>query len=194
MDVFYEESSSPQNAAKKARKYKVLHVFSVIALIIFIVFTWFFVMYIGSIGDMIILGLQSLLWFGIWFLLRKWKLGVNVSYDYCFVSGDLRISRVINGLKRKLIARFDCSEIIQVGDVDSPAFERFRSDPTTKLLLCTSNDVPSEGKFFMYIHVDYMGKKLLVLECKEELLAQMLKFMKRTALDHDYVSQDKKNK
>ena len=45
----------------------------------------------------------------------------------------------------------------------------------------------------MYIHVDYNGKKLYVLECREELLVQMLKFMKRTALDRDYISQEKKN-
>ena len=45
----------------------------------------------------------------------------------------------------------------------------------------------------VYNTAEYNGKKLFVLECREELLAQMLKFMKRTALDHDYVSQEKKN-
>ena len=194
MDVFYEESSVAQNSIKKQKKSKILHILSVIALAIMAVIIWFFILCIGSLGDMIFFGVQSLFWFGLWFLLYKWKSGVNVSYDYCFVSGDLRIAKVININKRKLVARFDCAEIIQVGDVDSSAFERFRSDPTTKLVLCTSNDVAATGKFFMYIHVDYNGKKLYVLECREELLAQMLKFMKRTALDHDYVSQEKKNK
>ena len=155
---------------------------------------WFLVFFSATLGDIIFWGLHALFLFSLWFLLHKWKSGVNVSYDYCFVSGDLRISKVININKRKLVTRFDCAEIIQVGDVDSPAFERFRSDPTTKLVLCTSNDVASEGKFFMYIHVDYNGKKLYVLECREDLLMQMLKFMKRTSLDHDYVSQEKKNK
>ena len=193
MDVFYEESSVAQNSGKKEKKYKIIHVVSVVVLAIMAVIIWFFILSIGSIGDMIFFGLQALFWFGFWFLLHKWKSGVNVSYDYCFVSGDLRIAKVININKRKLVARFECSEIIQVGDVDSPAFERFRSDPMTKLVLCTSNDEASQGKFFMYIHVDYNGKKLFVLECREELLAQMLKFMKRTALEHDYVSQEKKN-
>lgn len=193
MDVFYEESSTPQNFSKKEKRYKVIHVLSVIVLAITCIFLWIFVLSIGSIGDMIIWGMQSLFCFGVWFLLHKWKSGINVSYDYCFVSGDLRIAKVININKRKLVAKFDCAEIIQVGDVDSPAFDRFRSDPTTKLVLCTSNDEAADGKFFMYIHVDYNGKKLFVLECREELLIQMLKFMKRTALDHDYVSQEKKN-
>lgn len=194
MDVFYEESSVPHNSAKKQKKYKVIHIFSVITLILMGFVLWFLIFFSAELGDIIFWGLQALFFFSLWFLLHKWKSGVNVSYDYCFVSGDLRIAKVININKRKLVTRFDCAEIIQVGDVDSPAFERFRSDPATKLVLCTSNDEAAEGKFFMYIHVEYNGKKLYVLECREELLIQMLKFMKRTSLDHDYVSQEKKNK
>ena len=49
-------------------------------------------------------------------------------------------------------------------------------------------------KFFMYVCAQYNGKKLFVLECREELLMHMMKFVKRTVLDHDYVPQEKKNK
>ena len=193
MDVFYEESSVPQNSTKKEKKYKIIHFFSVLALIMMGIVLWVLVFFSATLGDIIFWGLHALFFFGLWFLLHKWKSGVNVSYDYCFVSGDLRIVKVININKRKLVTKFDCSEIIQVGDVDSPAFDRFRSTPNTKLVVCTSNDGAAEGKIFMYIHVDYNGKKLYVLECREELLVQMLKFMKRTALDRDYISQEKKN-
>ncbi len=194
MDVFYEESSVAKNESKGRKKYKVLNVFFIIFVILFAITVWLFIMNIGSVEGMIFWGMQALSWFGVWFLFYKWKSKVNVNYDYTFVSGDLRIAKVINVNKRKLVAKFDCEDIIQVGDVESSAFDRFRSDPGTKFILCTSNDEAAQGKFFMYIHANYNGKKLFVLECREELLMHMLKFMKRTALDHDYVAQEKKNK
>ena len=119
---------------------------------------------------------------------------INISYDYSFVSGELRISKVINVNKRKLVARFDCEDMIQFGDVDNPSFERFRSDASTKTVICTSNEVAGPGKFFMYILAEYNGKKLFVLECREEMLINILKFARRNKLESDYVMQEKKQK
>ena len=90
------------------------------------------------------------------------------------------------------MARIDCEEMIQIGDVDNPSYERFRSDPATKSVICTSNNVAAEGKFFMYILANHDGKKLFVLECRETLLLNLLKFVKRTVLESDYVMQEKK--
>lgn len=196
MDVFYEESSVADNAKKRGKKYKIINFFSICFLALAI-FTLFLILYVpleGGFGNVVFVVMQSLFFFGIWFLLRKWKMNVNVSYDYSFVSGELRISKVINVNKRKLIARFDCAEIIQVGDSDAPSFERFRGTPGVKTVFCTSNYEAADDKFFMYIYVEYSGKKLFVLECREALLVIMLKFMKRTTLDHDYVSQEQKKK
>ena len=193
MDIFYEESSVAHNARKGERKYTIIHAISVLFLVLTIIMGISCVMFIGS-SFAWFLGFQTAFFFGVWFLLYKWKTGVNVSYDYCFVSGELRISKVINVNKRKLVARFDCEDIIQVGDADCPAFERFRSDPSTKTVYCTANMEAAEGKFFMYVHANYNGKKLYILECREELLLNMMKFLKRTVLDHDYVMQEKKNK
>ena len=122
----------------------------------------------------------------------KWKKGINVSYDYCFVTGELRISKVFNVNKRKLVTRFDCAEILQIGDMDNSTYDRLKADPTTKEVFCTSNDMPSEGKFFMYILINDNGKKLYVLECRETLLINILKFAPRSVLESDYVMQEKK--
>lgn len=194
MDVFYEESSIVNNSKKKQTKYKIIHCFTIFFLILGIICLFTFIMFIGDVGLMILTGFPTLFCWVNWFLLRKWEMGVNVSYDYSFVSGELRIAKVINVNRRKLVARLDCAEMIQVGDADCPAFERFRRTPGVKTVFCTSNFVASNDKFFMYIHTEYNGKKLFVLECREELLIHMLKFMKRTVLDHDYISQEKKNK
>jgi hypothetical protein len=106
----------------------------------------------------------------------------------------LRISKVINTNKRKLVARIATENIIQVGDVDAPSYDRFKADPNIKSVICTSNDEAAEGKFFMYVLADADGRKLFVLECREELLINLMHVTKRTALDRDYVSQEKKKK
>jgi len=193
MDVFYEESSILHDTKKSEGKYKILHVISIIFLSLGI---------LGLILGVYFIPLDLWLFWGficawfflVWFLLRRWKMRVNVSYDYCFVSGELRISRVINVNKRKLTARFDHEDIIQLGDVDNPSYDRFANDPTIKTVVCTSNDTPAQGKFFMYILADYNGKKLFVLECREELLMNILKFAKRNKLESDYVMQERKKK
>ena len=51
----------------------------------------------------------------------------NVSYDYAFVSGELRIARVVNVNKRKLVARIQSDDIIQLGDVENTAFDGLRA-------------------------------------------------------------------
>ena len=194
MDVLYEESSTAKNASKGAKKYTVLNILSFCFLFLAIAATLFFVLFIPSVGDMIFFGTSALSLFGCWFVLFRWKNATNVSYDYSFVSGELRISKVVNINKRKLLTRFEADSIIQIGDVDSTSYDRFRADPNVKKVICTSNDEASEGKFFMYILVEQEGRKLYVLECREELLLNIMRFAKRTTLDRDYVSQAKKQK
>lgn len=192
MEVFYEESAANHKADKSKRKYLILSVFAGIFLVCACFMLFFFVMSIPDIGYMLFFAPPALMFFGFWFVFYKWKSTVNVSYDYCFVSGELRIARVHNVKKRKAVARFDCADIIQFGDMDSPSYDRLKSDPTTKSVICTSNYEAAEGKFFMYILAQYNGKKLFVLECTENLLMNILKFVKRSALDRDYVMQEKK--
>lgn len=192
MDVFYEESSIAQNAKSGARKYQILNILSLIFFWIGIILTLF--AFNIPFNLLVLWFLFVATFFVFWFVLRRWKMHYNVSYDYSFVSGELRVSKVVNINRRKLVARFDTEAMIQIGDIDNPSFERFRSDPTVKTVLCTSNLEAKAGKFFMYILAEYNGKKLFVLECREELLMHIMKFAKRGTLESDYVMQEKKNR
>ena len=203
MDAFYEESAINQNAVKEGRKYKIFHILSYVFLFlgIILLIMAIFNMPIGGgeeagafwvmFGFMLI---QGLMFMGMWFAFYKIKSRYNVNFDYCFVTGELRISKVVNVNKRRLVARIDCEDMIQVGDVDNPSFDRFRADPTVKTVFCTPNVEASEGKFFMYVLANYNGRKLYVLECRENLLMNIMKFAKRSVLESDYVMQERKQK
>lgn len=202
MEAFYEESALNNGEKKGKRKYKIAHYISIVMLILSILCFIVFIMNfpVAGEGETVVagrvvfgfVGVQSLSFFLVWFFLRRLKMRYNVSYDYCFVSGELRISKVFNVNRRKLLYRVDCDDMIQVGDMESNAYDRFSSDPTVKEVFCTANDTPAEGKFFMYVLANFEGKKLFVLECRETLLVNIMKFAKRSVLDGEYVTQEKK--
>lgn len=202
MDVFYEESSLNANAKKNEKKYKLVNFgagfFLAIAIVCLLV--TFFSVPIGSAkpeeyGVTIFWGFNGAFFLLGWFILAKIKKGINVSYDYTFVTGELRIIKVFNVNKRKKVDVISCDEMLQIGDVDNPSFERLRLAPNTKTILCTSNNEASPGKFFMYILVGgEQYKYLYVLECRELLLMQIMKFARRSVLESDYVMQEKKQK
>ena len=192
MDISYEESAASRNAEKQAKRYTVLNIFSNIFLVLGVITSFFFLMFIPDPGLMFFFGSGALTFLGFWFIFFKWKNVTNLSYDYVIVTDEVRIAKVINTNKRKLVARFETEAIVQVGDVDSTSFERFKSDPNVKTVICTPNEEAADGKFFMYILADYNGRKLFVFECREEFLINLMHCTKRTALDRDYVSQAKK--
>lgn len=209
MDIFYEESAVNQNAQKGERNYKIVNVFYYLFLILTICagFAAFsnFPLPLGSgataeqkegyelmkllFGFILFLFLTFL---GFTIILNMVRRRINVSYDYVFVSGELRISKVFNVNKRKLVTRLNQDDILQVGDVDGTAFERLRSDPQTKTVVCTPNETAGKGKFFLYVLAVENGKKLYVLECREDLLLNMMQFLRRDILDRDYIPQAKK--
>lgn len=205
IDVLYEESAIDQNAISGAKKYNLLHNISmVVALLAGVFLLWGFLSIPTNTQNdeenalaalkflCFILFLQAGIFVVLFVGLTKWKSRYNVSYDYLFVSGELRISRVVGGRRHKLIANIDCEDIQKIGDVDNASFPRLKADASTKMVICTPNASPDDGKFFMYILASHAGKKLFVLECREVLLQHMLKFLRHGILEDDYVMQYKK--
>ena len=209
MDVLYEESAVNANAAKGEKRYKILNLFTwffgVLALIFAILFVIGLVSFLmamsamkaedraAAIGSLIFYFMMITLFGGPWLACFLIKRKINVSFDYTFVSGELRISKVFNVNRRKFLYRIDAESIQKMGDADSPSFDRVISDPSVKKIVCTPNAEPSGGKFFLYIVTSESGgRRVYILECREELLINILKFVKRGILESDYVMQEKK--
>ena len=197
------------NAAKGEKRYKILNLFTwffgVLALIFAILFVIGLVSFLmamsaikaedraAAIGSLIFYFMMITLFGGPWLACFLMKRKINVSFDYTFVSGELRISKVFNVNRRKFLYRIDAESIQKMGDADSPSFDRVISDPSVKKIVCTPNAEPSGGKFFLYIVTSESGgRRVYILECREELLINILKFVKRGILESDYVMQEKK--
>ena len=191
MDIFYEESALCQSGKSGKRKYKILTWISYVLLVLWVMFLTFTIMYVPSV-ICVPFAIITAFFFSMWYLLRRLQMRINLSYDYTFVSGELRIIKVMNINRRKLVSRFESEAILQIGDVETNSYDHLAADPNTKKVFCTSNDIAAEGKFFMYILVSDGGKKLYILECRETLLMHIMRFAKRSALASDYVPQEKK--
>ncbi len=218
MDVLYEESAVNKNAAKSEKKYKIITVCSWAVVVLAAVCLMLLIPNLvasfnksappegisaedwansiaGARGMAIFFAMPLVSLVLLWVFLYWWRKRVNVSYDYTFVSGELRIAKVFNVNRRKFLYKIQPEEILQIGDVENAGYDRLRSDPSTRQVLLTPNDEPAEGKFFMYILIGgNAGKKLCILECREELLVNILRFVKRGTLESDYVSQEKKKR
>ena len=210
MDILYEECAVNQKAARDEKLYKFMNVGFYISLIISIVSFLSALMNMPLGGGEGLTGealtayeyAKALFSISLFFFfpfasgalaLYLLKRRVNISYDYTFVSGELRIVKVFNVNRRKLVTKIQPEEILQLGDLDNESYGRLASNTMNKQVICTPNVDPMPGKFFMYAHVaDPTGKKIYVLECREELLVNILKFVKRGTLEPDYVMQEKK--
>lgn len=212
MDVLYEECAVNQKAVRDEKFYKIMNVGFYLFVFVAIVALFSALNslsygsgeglkeeYLQGYQDVQTMGALSFLaciFFGsgavMLFIMKK---RININYDYIFVSGELRIVKVFNVNRRKLVARIQPEDILQLGDIENESYTRLRANTMNKEIVCTPNVEPSNGKFFMYLYAnDPIGKKLYVLECREELLVNILKFVKRGTLEHDYVMQEKKQK
>lgn len=209
MDVLYEESAVSVNAKSEQKRYKIISwialAFGILAALFAVFFIFGLLTFLFSVGSLkseerwAMLGTLSAYLFvttlfgAPWLVLFLWKRKMNVSYDYSFVTGELRIAKVFNVNRRKFLYNIDSAGIQKMGDADSPSFERVASDPSIKRVVCTPNAEPAEGKFFLYIVTsEAAGRFVYILECREELLVNLLKFVKRGILESDYVEQKKK--
>ena len=212
MDILYEECAVNQKAIRDEKIYKIMNIGFYICLFVTVVALFGTINNIpisstagltpeqlqvyGYVKAIFSLNICLLIFFGTGaIMLFIMKRRVNISYDYTFVSGELRIVKVFNVNRRKLVARIQPDEMLQLGDIDNESYRRLVSNTMNKEVFCTPNVEPSKGKFFMYVHAnDPLGKKLYVLECREEMLVNILKFVKRGTLEPDYVMQEKKQR
>ncbi len=192
-EIFYEESSHIQNE-KKAKT--IFIIFTVLAAISFIMMIfWIFMIGFVKVDDLkkgnivvniIYLFVPSLMFLGLGILSMNFRSKFYVDYDYTFVTGNVRFSKIIRNVKRKNICSFNVEAIEKVGKVDSETFNMYLKMPGIKKKPLTLNVYPSnEDFFYMVVNTD-KGKDLFILDCKEEFIATVLRYSNRGILEKDY--------
>ena len=141
-----------------------------------------------SIGDFFLFNVLPLLviciiFYAMYIYLRIKKHNYLVDYDYTFISGELRIARVLNGLKRKPVAKIDCRDISVLGKKSSDKFLRYKTMPGVKTIIATPNEDAEGAEDFIYFMVSqYKGEKcIIVFEPSANYLINIKKFASITS-------------
>lgn len=192
IEVFFEETVTPKDSALANKRFKRTQLLSRMFLFSAIIFTLF--LFMTFFVDSSILEEMSLvtyflfnilpvlvicaIFYGIYIYLRLKKHKYLVDYDYTFVSGELRIAKVLNGIKRKLVAKIDCKDIFAMGKKSSNGFLRYKTMPDIKILTATPNELSQDADETIYfMGCTYNGQKtLIIFEPSNNLLYNIKRF------------------
>ena len=191
-ELYYEETATILNEAKAARKYNIFKIITRICYIICIFYAIIELLFFVPNQSNVILSVIStfipvaiFLVAGI--LLGKYRNTLYVEYDYTFVSGSIRVSKVIKNTKRYFVIKFDTYNIEKIGRYNSNTYKKYELMPGIDKKVLTQNLTPVDNKDFYYIVVNAGGQKsLLVFECTEQFIAYVLKFSNRTVLEERF--------
>ncbi len=195
-EIFYEETAVYRNEKSGKTKYYTFYGLSILFLLVCCVYvglmlgtTDFDKLGTGNtflnVLLIVIPAIGFILTSGLFYLLKN---RFCLDYDYTFVSGSLRISKVIKNSRRKFIYSFTTDKIEKLGKFGSDTFFNYLKYPELKVVQLTANKTPSEGKDFFYLVVNNIDKTkvLLVFECSEQLMVNVLKYSNKYIIEKDY--------
>lgn len=191
-DIFYEESARIVNEKSEKFKYYLFLIFAALSIIASVI--WFLVVYFyfdltkGNLTVNIILIVLPFLIFIISAIVCfRIKNNFYVEYDYTFISGSVRIDKVIKNVKRKPLYCFESKNVVKLGKFGSDEYFKLSANPDIEQDYLTSNNTVGEGKDLFYLCINLSGnKKLLILECTEQFCSYILKFAGRNILEENY--------
>lgn len=188
IEAFLEETVLDVNKNKNLKKYKFFNTIMVIFIILLILYACFVVSFVPLSWTIIFTGILPLILLGLSaFFSAKFRDMYCVDYDYVFVSGDVKIIKVINDRKNRLAANFRCVDLERIGKYDSPTFKKYLLMPNNKVYYMTSNELPSNNNDFYYVVFNTKDeKRIIVLECSKKFISYIIYSSNRTILEEGF--------
>ena len=188
-EIFYEESALIQDEYYHKTRYNLFNILSWICYGLAPILTFVLILILNFSTNVIVsvvvfvVVLALLIAGGAIFGKQKNKF--YIEYDYTFISGTIRISKVYRQIKRKFLFEFETRDIEKLGRYKSSQFYVYEnSNIETEIL--TLNKTPARNKSFYYIVANVEGlKKMLVLECSEKFIVHLIQFSNQTIIDDD---------
>ena len=200
-EIFYEESAEIINKTSGKVKYILCNIMSIISFILLAVWILFVVIgyeFSNVLIDIILLLIPTVLFIVFGIFMAKLKNKFYVDFDYTFVSGSVRFSKVIMNKDRESIVQFETTDIEKLGYYGSNLYSKYENSPSVIKEVLTLNTQPNYDKDFYYIVVNLEGQKYLyILECTKTFIVNILKYSSKTIMDEEFIkaiTQARKNK
>ncbi len=193
-EIFYEETAEVIEKSKNRKKYNLCTFFTYFScfLIILLLFVYIFTLDLSLVFNGLVLLNVILAFLPIISLiataifLSRFRNRFNVDYDYIFVTGSITVSKVINNIKRYVVIKFECKQIEKLGKLGSKTFEKYANLPDLKPKILSQNVTAQDGKGFYYMVVNNKdGKHLLVFECSQTFISNVIRFCNSTILEKE---------
>ena len=114
----------------------------------------------------------------------KFKNKQYVEYDYMFITGTIKVARVIRNNKRKFLFKFDVKNIINIGKYNSETYKNITKSKLVTPEFLTTNSKPAEEKAFYYMYVNCYGvRRLFIFECTKTFIINTIRFCNKTAVE-----------
>ncbi len=176
-EVLYEESINPINYKFQKTIYVIYSVVFFVNVILAGLSLLFGFFDISFLITAVFFGVTAFLF---WFLRGR----IYYCVDCIFVSGSTRLIKVINYKRRKKILLFEANEVEQVGKITSESFSKLFNSPGIKKVYATPNRYIEEG---FYVFVKQSGADyLIIMDCKEEYLLNLVSFTGKKVIERDY--------
>ena len=178
---FYETSVAPEREKAQRTIYTIYTALFAFSIIVFAV-TFYFWFLLGDTGFVLLFALSAVFATILYLMRRK----LCLYYDYTYISGELRLIKVINGKTRRKHLIIDCKGISTIGKFGSDTYNRLKSSNQYKIKIATPNGLNAERQLY-YIACMVDGEQLLViLECEEKLLSYIVGYRGKSIIEKDY--------
>lgn len=178
MDGIYEYTNKPVNIEKRLKYSKILKIVRIFVWILTFI-TFFFAFNIANIFWILFVFL-ILDGIGLIYLGRK----ITACYDYCFVEGDVTISKVMNESKRKFLIKFQAKNISQIGSLDGKLYNSCVKNKEFTKIIAISGE-PKETDYCMIVN-ENENKYFIIASYDETFMNNILRFSGIRVLDQDY--------
>ena len=193
-EVFVEETSKNANLKSETAKYDIISVVSVLSFVFVAlwILIFFFAIPMQALGEntavlLITVLVPSALFIVVGIYLHFFRYRYCNDFDYTFVSGSLRIARVIKNFKRKKVAEFEFNSIQKIGYYDSEEYNKIISDKEVNVIKCTPNKTATEGRKLYYIYaVIGAEREVFIVDSSTNFMANVISFTGRIVLEKDF--------
>ena len=190
-EIFYEESSRIQNRQSAKTKYLVCNIITAVTIILLC--AWIYLLFIGfefARGNVALniafAVLPILIFIASIIIITRYKRKVFVDYDYTFISGSVRFSKIIKEAKRYDIVKFETTSIEKIGKINSDTYNNYLKSPNVTKRILTANNTAEEGKAFYYLLANVNGKTMFILETTKEFINSLLQYTSRLVLEEGF--------
>ena len=137
----------------------------------------------------ITIGLVILAGWMIWHIMKNTRL----EYEYTFVSGEMRIERIKNKLRRRKVTAFDVKSIDDIGPLLDPETNELAVDEKKyELVLRAAGTAPEDIPYYVVIHDKVRHKPALLIFTPNEITLKKIRPFLSVELKKKFMLREKK--